>query len=411
MTRYRWVILAAGTAAQASFSAASVGLPALAPALRSHYALTLGQTGVVLGAMSLGMVPTLFAWGLAADRIGERAVIALGLASGGVALAAAGWTRSYPALVALLALSGALGCAVNAASGRAVMSWFVEEERGTALGIRQAAIPVGGAAAAVALPLLASAGGTKLAFVVLGAGFVAGGALGGALMREPAGRRGAAPARDERPPVRDRGMWTLAGGSSLYLTAQIAFTGFVVLFLHIHRGVSTHAAAAVLATMNLLGIAARILAGRWSDHLRARVRPLRTVGLALAVATVVAAALVDAPLWVLVPAFLVAGVLGLSWNGLSFTAAAERAGAARAGAALGLQQTSLAVVGALVFPAFAALVAGTSWRLAFAVAAAGPLLGAFALRRVPEARAPVQQYMSASGPRSHGALPRPQSRS
>jgi MFS family permease len=205
-------------------------------------------------------------------------------------------------------------------------------------------------------------------------------------MREPAGRGTAAPARDERPPIRDGGMWTLAGGSSLYLTAQIAFTGFVVLFLHIHRGVSTHAAAAVLATMNLLGIAARILAGRWSDRLRARVRPLRRVGLALAVATVVAAALVDAPLWVLVPAFLVAGVLGLSWNGLSFTAAAERAGAARAGAALGLQQTSLAVVGALVSPAFAALVAGTSWRLAFAVAAAGPLLGALALRRVPEVR-------------------------
>ena len=43
-TRYRWVILAAGTLAQASFSALSVGLPALAPALRSHYDLTLGET-------------------------------------------------------------------------------------------------------------------------------------------------------------------------------------------------------------------------------------------------------------------------------------------------------------------------------------------------------------------------------
>jgi len=384
VTRYRWVILTAGTTAQTSFAAASVGLPALAPALRSHYGLTLGQTGVVLGAMSFGMVPTLFAWGLAADRIGERAVIALGLVTGGVALAVAGWTGAYWPLVALLALSGALGCSVNAASGRAVMGWFGEEERGTALGIRQAAIPVGGALAAVTLPLLASAGGTKLAFVVLGAGFVAGGAIGGALLREPARAHRARP-RSTPAPLRDAGMWTLAGGSSLYLTAQIALTGFVVLFLHIHRGVSTHAAAAVLATMNLIGIAARIGAGRWSDRLRARVRPLRLVGLALAAATVVAAALTDAPLWLLVPALLAAGVLGLSWNGLSFTAAAERAGAARSGAAIGLQQTTLAVVGGLVSPAFAALVAGTSWRLAFAVAAAGPLAGALALRRVADA--------------------------
>jgi hypothetical protein len=115
------------------------------------------------------------------------------------------------------------------------------------------------------------------------------------------------------------------------------------------------------------------------------VAPLRLVGLALAVSMVVAAALVDAPLAVLVPALIVATVLGLSWNGLAFTAAAERAGAVRAGAALGFQQTTLAVVTAIVPPAFAAFVDASSWRLAFAVAALGPLAGVFVLRRVPEA--------------------------
>ena len=48
--RYRWVVLAAGTLAQASFSASSVGLPALGPVLKSHYGLTLSETGVVLAA-------------------------------------------------------------------------------------------------------------------------------------------------------------------------------------------------------------------------------------------------------------------------------------------------------------------------------------------------------------------------
>src|SRR5205807_6402700 len=52
--RYRWVVLAAGTLAQASFSASSVGLPALGPALKSHYGLTLGETGVVRGAIGSG---------------------------------------------------------------------------------------------------------------------------------------------------------------------------------------------------------------------------------------------------------------------------------------------------------------------------------------------------------------------
>ena len=382
-SRYRWTILAAGTTAQASFSAALIGLPALAPALRTQYDLTLGETGVVLGAMSLGLLPTLYAWGLLADRLGERAVIVLGLTTGGVVLAFAGETTSFGALVATLALAGALGASVNSASGRAVMGWFEEDERGLALGIRQAAVPIGGAIAAITLPLLASVGGTKLAFAALGGGVVAGGAVAGVLLRE-APHRPQSATSGSRSVLRDGVLWLLAGGSSLYLTAQIAIASFVVLFLHGHRGMSAHAAAGVLAVVNVLAIGTRIGAGRWSDRTRRRIGPLRTVGLALATATVVAAALVDAPLAVLIPALIVDGVLGFSWNGLSFTAAAERAGAARSGAALGFQQTTLAVVGAIVPPAFAALVTATSWRVAFAAAAIGPVAGVILLQRVPE---------------------------
>ena len=168
------------------------------------------------------------------------------------------------------------------------------------------------------------------------------------------------------------------------VAAPIAFAGFViVLFLHEHRGLSIHAAAGVLAFTNVLGIGARIGAGRWSDHVRARLAPLRLVGLVLTVGMLAAAALVDAPLAVLVPALVAAGVLGLTWNGLAFTAAAERSGTARSGAALGFQQTMLGVATAAITPTFA-VVAATSWRTAFALSALGPLVGVLLLRRVPE---------------------------
>ena len=273
------MILGAGTFAQSSFAAVSVGLAALAPALRSHYRLSLGETGVVLGAVGIGMLPTLLPWGLLADRFSERLLIVLGLGGAGVAVGAAGLTRSFGALVGLLVVAGALGASVNAASGRAVMWWFGAQERGLALGIRQTAIPIGGAAAAAGLPWLASAGGTRLAFFVLGCWCIGGALVAGALMRE-------APARtpelgDVTRPARDPRMWLLAGGSALYLTAQIALTGFVVLFLHEHRGMSAHTAAALLAGINVLGIGARIGTGRWSDRLRTRLEPLRMIGLAL----------------------------------------------------------------------------------------------------------------------------------
>ena len=99
-----------------------------------------------------------------------------------------------------------------------------------------------------------------------------------------------------------------------------------------------------------------------------------------------AAALLDATVWIIVPALVVAGTVGLAWNGLSFTAAAEAAGRARSGAAIGLQQTFLSA-GAIAAPiGFAAIVHHESWRLAFALAAVSPLVGYALLSPLAERR-------------------------
>ena len=375
------MILVAGTLAQASFSALSVGLPALAPALRSHYRLTLSETGVVLGAVGIGMLFTLLPWGFLADRISEQLVIALGLVLSAASLLFAGWTHTYLTLVLALFAAGAFGASVNAASGRAVMGWFPATQRGFALGVRQTAIPIGGAAAAALLPWLADAGGTKLAFVVLGCGCFIGAVVAlGFIRTTPAPGADLANLAD---PMRDPRMWILGLGAGFYLTAQIGITGFLVLFLHEHRGVSAHSAALLLAGINVLSIGARIASGRWSDHVHTRLRPIRQIGVALTVMTAVVAVSTDAPLALLIPALVVAGCLSMAWNGLAIAAAAETASGGRVGAAIGLQQTLLGVLVAGVPPAFAA-VAGSSWRLAFALAAIGPAIGALALTRVAE---------------------------
>ncbi len=375
--RYRWVVLAAGTLAQASFSMTSVALPALGPALRDDYHLSLRRTGVVLAGVSIGMLVTLLPWGLLADRLDERWVIAAGLVGAAAALAGAAETRSYLSVTLVLILAGALGASVNAASGRAVMAWFPPAELGLALGIRQTAIPIGGALGAALLPVLASHGGTPLAFRALAVSCVGGAALAVGFMRA-AVREEPELERVARP-LRDRGLWLLASGTSLYLTAQLGITGFIVLFLHEHRHVSTHAAGGALALINVLAIGARIASGHVSDRWTSRIGLLRSIGFACAAATAAVAAATDAPLAVLVPAFVVAGVLSMSWNALGYAAAAETVGSGKTGAALGFQQTVLGLVIVVVTPAFAA-VADSSWRLAFSFAAVGPLAGAMLLR-------------------------------
>jgi sugar phosphate permease len=350
-----------------------IGMSALAPALQDRYELGIAGVGVVLGATSAGMTVSLLPWGLAADRVGERRAIALGLGGAAAALAVAAFAASVEVLVVLLALAGLAGASVNAASGRAVMHWFEPEERGLALGIRQAAIPIGGAAGAVALPAL----GLRAGFLAMAGGCLVAAIAGAVALRESAAETG-----ELGRPLRDARTWWLSAGSSLLLVGQIAVIGFVVLFLHEERGLSPGAAAAVLAVIQVLGIAIRIGAGWWSDRLGSRIVPLRQLGVALAVAVAASALLVDAALVTLVPVLVVAGALGLSWNGLSFTAAAELAGRARSGAAIGLQQTALAVSYTLAAIGFAAVVDATSWRIGFALAAIGPLAGAGVLGRL-----------------------------
>jgi MFS family permease len=369
-------VLAAGTAAQTSFSAVSIGLPVLAPALRDAYDLSLFRVGIVLDSVWIGTLLTLLPWGVLADRVGERIVLAIGLGGCGAALIAAAHADSFTQLFVLLALAGAAGASVNSASGRAVMQWFPASERGLALGVRQTAIPLGGLVAAIALPAL----GLRSAFIFLAALCFAGAVFGSAVIREREAAEDVLEAGGLRTTLRDARLWWLCGGSSLYLVAQVAVTGFVVLFLHDEHGFSPGEAAAVLAGIQALATILRIGAGRWSDVLGSRVVPLRLVGLASSVTLALTAVLLDAPAGVLVPAFVLAGGFAMSWNGLSFTAAAELAGRGRSGAAIGMQQSALSAAGAVVPPAFAALVAATSWRLGFALAAVFPLVGVQLLR-------------------------------
>jgi sugar phosphate permease len=206
--RYRWAVLAAGTVAQATFSASTVGLGVMTPVLREEYGLSLGQIGALLSAAWFGACVTLLPWGLAADRYGERLVLALGLAGSAVCLVGAADAGSFEVLFGLLVVAGATGASVNSASGRAVMFWFSPRERGLALGIRQTAVPLGALLVAIVVPPLAAEGGSKAAFLFLAGLSAIGAAAGGLVLRTRAGDE------IELGPVlrtlRDRRIWRLS---------------------------------------------------------------------------------------------------------------------------------------------------------------------------------------------------------
>jgi sugar phosphate permease len=346
--------------------------------LQRELGLELAETGLVIGAVNIGALLALLAWGLLVDRFGERLVMAVGLWLAAATLVVAANTHSAGALVATLVGAGAAASCVMAATGRAVAGWFDDNQRGFALGVRQTGVPVGGALAAVTLPPIASAGGVDAAFYFLAGVSLLAGVLGALGLREPEGHELVSQAPSlQGSPLRDSRIWAVSGGGALLACSQSALVGFTVLFLHSERGLSIGSAAAVLACSQLLGTTGRVALGFLSDRYGDRLRPLVALGVASSITLALVAALTHAPLGVLIPALVVAGGIAMSWNALAFTATVELAGRLRSGAALGLQQSALGVVTAFMPIAFAPLVAASSWSFAFAIVATLPLAGAF----------------------------------
>ncbi len=371
-TRYRWVVLGVGAGATAALSAVQGGLPALGPAIQQTFGLSLVQVTGVFTAFALGTVLTLLAWGALSDRVGERFVIAGGLAAGAAALAAVGAAAdTYPTLLAGVAVAGMLGSSAIAASGRAVFGWFPRDERGLALGLRQTAVPAGAAVASFSLPPLAAAAGLDAALYAL-AGAMLLAALASALwLREGPRRQSAAPPAPDA--MRDPRIWRLSAASSLMIIGQIGVTSLLVLYLYGERGWSASEAALALGGVQLGAALARAAAGRWSDLRDERIDPFRRLAATAGGLLLAAAALTPAPAAIAVPVLLAGGVAAMSWNGLSFTAAAEISGRRQAGTAMGIQNTAMRVVATGVPVGLGLVASALSWQLAFAIMGVAPL--------------------------------------
>jgi sugar phosphate permease len=381
----RWPVLAAGTVALTAGSAFQYGLAYLIPALRAS-GLSLAQAGVIVACPTAGLLLTLVAWGAAADRWGERRILAAGLGVAGMVLLAATQARSTAALGACLVVAGAAGASVYAASGRLILGWFAARERGMAMGIRQSAQPLGVAVAALALPSLA-ARGLAAAFVFLGGFCLLAAAIVVAVVRDPA-RDGEQAQAQRGSPYRTGVLWRIHAASALLVVPQFTVSTFALVFLVEARGWRAPAAGALLAVAAAGGAASRLGAGHWSDRLGRRMRPMRILALgttaallALALAAIAAPALA-------VPILLAAAVLVVSTNGLAFTAVAELAGPAWAGRALGIQNTGQNAVAALTPPLVAVLIGAAGYPAAFAVAGVLPLAAAALVPLAAELRAP-----------------------
>lgn len=378
MARSRWFILAAGLTGQATAASFLYGLPLLIPELQRDRGLSLPEAGLLVAAPLVGLLLGLIAWGAAADHYGERAVMVIGLAGTGVLLLA---SLALPGLVLFglgLVAAGVCAASVNAASGRVVLGWFTPAERGLAMGIRQTSTPLGVTIAALSLPPIAQHWGVATALAFPAVLCLASAVLVLVVVRDPA-----RPPKAERvvtgSPYREQVGGTLVrvhSASALLVAPQMLSGTFAATYLVTQLDWSPIAAGQLVGVVHVIGAAARIGAGVWSDRVGSRLRPMRTIAV-VATGTMLLWGIGDlvAP-WLAVTALVAALIVTVTDNGLGFTATAELAGSQWAGRALGVQNTGQNAVAMAVPPLFGVVIAVAGYPVALLAAAVFPALGA-----------------------------------
>jgi MFS family permease len=357
-----WGVLGLAAIDQLAIAMSQQGLSVLSVAFQAYSHLSVGRMGMLFATVALGAVAGMVPAGVGIDRFGPRSIALLSGAWIAVVLGLLSLflPRSFWVLEGALALVGFALPALSLTGATAISLRFDGTGlEGTALGIRQAATPIGGILAASLYPILVKT--WSLSAVLMLIAVNAGGwtILFGATLpphRHPTAESAStfSPAAAGRLLLRLRQPLLV---SLMLAPGQYALLTYALLDLHDVWRRSTESAGLLLAVALFAGFLARIVLGRREDRAHNAQKLLQaTTAFGVVAALAWAAAppfLADSALVVL---FAALGVGLDGWNALMTVWLADSTDATERGLALGLGGMSSFVGVVLFLPAFGWLV-------------------------------------------------------
>ena len=342
----RWLFLGIAVVTQVSVAVVRIGIVVLVPFIKTELNLSYAGIGFISTFLNGGAATAGIPAGKFADRVGERVILSYGTIVSGILVFGIFGLTSYTHLLIYFFLLGFITTTIVPAGGKAVVGWFNKNERGTAMGLRQMAIPLGGAVAAITLPTLALFNGWRFALAVAGILSIVIGLTSLCFYQEPITTIFAG---SESQDSGVRALFKRKEIRALLLYAVIMSVGqwFYLVYLILYLTESLHLSIVVganlLATGQIFGAGGRVLWGLVSDRLFAGKRkPVLMLVAGIAVLTSVLCSLLSAqtPMWAIILSVAFLGLSLQGWNGLTHTLASELAGIQTAGLAVGMTNSS-----------------------------------------------------------------------
>ncbi|MER6507925.1 MFS transporter [Nonomuraea sp. NPDC001636] len=347
-SRYRWMILGAATFTQAAAAFFVQGIGAMSVHLQRDLRLNTTQLGLLQSAAQLLPLAGLLVAGRLLDRHDERWVVGIGALVVAAALAAGSAAPGYVSLVVVLLIVGAGYSAVQPGGSKSVASWFDASQRGLAMGIRQAGLPLGGVLAAFALPALATRFGWRSTLVAGALVALSGAVVFMTFCRRPPDRR----PPDRRPPdrravpavsrvrlgrLREPYLKKIVLSGTSMVSVHSGVGVLTVLYLHEVASMDAASAALVYVAVQCAGALGRICLAAWSDrHRSGRYACVLTCLAAVIIGMTVLATPVGRSSVAACLLFVWLGFFGIGWYGPWVAYVAESAPPDHTGSVLGL---------------------------------------------------------------------------
>ncbi|MEU5861591.1 MFS transporter [Nonomuraea sp. NPDC047529] len=376
-SRYRWVILAVATFTQATAAFFVQGIGAMSVHLQRDLELNTTQLGLLQSAAQLLPLAGLLVAGRLLDRHDERWVVGIGALVVAAALAVGGAAPGYVSLLVALLVVGAGYSTIQPGGSKSVASWFDASQRGLAMGVRQAGLPLGGVVAASALPVLATAFGWRSTLVAGALVALSGAVAFMVFYRRPPDRRPMPDtSRVRLGLLREPYMKKIILSGTSMASVHSGVGVLTVLYLHEVTSMDSASAALVYVAVQCAGALGRVCLAAWSDrHGSGRHAWVMTCLAAVIIAMMVLTTPIGRSPVAACLVFVWLGFFGIGWYGPWVAYAAESAPPDRAGFILGLAMVVSQVAIILAPPVLGLLTDLTgsfapAWALLAALAAA-----------------------------------------
>ncbi|MFC1906009.1 MFS transporter [Chloroflexota bacterium] len=343
--KYRWVILTALWSTYMSSCIARLAIPALSTYIKADLEISHIQIGLLMSASQIASILIKIPAGLIIDAAGVRNLILIGKISAGVFLALVFITSSFNGLMWFMMLSGIGGGLIGSVSYKAILYWFPQKERGTAVGISSTAFNIGGAIGAAVLPPIALALTWRHGFLISGSFVAVIGILAFILYRthpkEP--KFSEAKFLINRQFFKDilmnKNLILLGLSGMLFCVLEFSLITYIYLYMDEALGIS--AAVTGLAFLSVAewgGAISKPLFGFISDRFfngKRNLSQMVIMILGIAMTAVITHLSPDNPTWVIVIIFFFLGLGLFGWSGLNTTLMAEFSGREKAGTGVG----------------------------------------------------------------------------